>query len=80
MRRVRRQADRPLIIVRGWGRSRREWLLPRTPLCFSVFKGLESWYIDGQAKIWGSAPTKETLPHDMNVVPSSREAPVHVNG
>jgi hypothetical protein len=28
----------------------------------------------------GSAPTKETLPHDMNVVPSSREASVHVNG
>jgi hypothetical protein len=55
----------------------REWPLPRTPLCFSVFKGLESWYIDRQAKIWGSDPTKNRYPGDMNFTPG-KESSVHV--
>ena len=53
----------------GMGALIREWPIPHTPLCFSVFKGLESWYIDGQAIKRGNRSSPPATPTTQTTDP-----------
>jgi hypothetical protein len=51
---------------------------PRTPLCFSVFKGLESWYIDGQAIKRGNRSEPPATPKRHELCTLLKELSAHV--